>query len=165
MNNSIILIISILLAAGIGGYLGLLISKLKSKSEKSTLEERNSNLQHQLTDLKTASEAESNKQNTVFQNQIEEFRETISKTEKEREDIRREKEFLNAELARRNTEYENLKQLNAKRDAERDVPSIRDGTPNLQQQSARDKSLDGDKTRATTSTGPRERRWSARRGA
>lgn len=96
MNDSIILIISILISLAIGGYLGILFAKLKSKSEQSTLEERQN--QMALT--------------------IEELKQNLTKTEAEREEIRREKEFLSTELARRNTEYENLQQLNVKRDAE-----------------------------------------------
>jgi DNA recombination protein RmuC len=96
MNDSLILIITILISAAVGAYLGMLFNKLKSKSEKSTLEERQN--QMGLT--------------------IEELKEKLSKTESEREDIRREKDFLNAELTRKNTEYENLQQRDAERDAE-----------------------------------------------
>src|SRR5690606_38453914 len=96
MNDSIILILSILVAAAIGAYIGMTISKLKSKSEQSTLEERQLQLNQQLNELKT----------------------TLSKVELERETIRQEKEFLNSELARRNTEFDNLQQLNLKRDEE-----------------------------------------------
>ena len=96
MNDNLILIISILTSAAIGGYLGMIFTKLKSKSEKSTLEERQN--QMSLT--------------------IDELKQNLSKVESEREDIRREKEFLNSELTRKNTEYENLQQLNSKRDAE-----------------------------------------------
>ncbi|WP_298534797.1 DNA recombination protein RmuC [uncultured Algibacter sp.] len=108
MNDNIILILSILIAAAIGGYLGMLFTKLKSKSEQSTLQERNSNLQEQLNHLKGSAEEEKNKQTEVFKNQVEELKSTITKLENERESIRREKEFLNAELTRRNTEFENL---------------------------------------------------------
>ncbi|WP_282149000.1 DNA recombination protein RmuC [Algibacter lectus] len=107
MNDSIILILAIIISAVIGGYLGMLFTKLKSKSEKSTLEERNSNLQQQF---------EAFKQHTATEKQ--EQKVTISKIENDRENIRREKDFLNAELARRNTEFENLQALNLKRDAE-----------------------------------------------
>lgn len=96
MNDNFILILAILISAGIGGYLGVLFTKLKSKSEQSTLKERQN--QMQLT--------------------IEELKQSLIKTENEREDIRKEKDFLNAELARKNTEYENLHQQNIKRDAE-----------------------------------------------
>ena len=96
MNDNFILILAILISAGIGGYLGVLFTKLKSKSEQSTLKERQN--QMQLT--------------------IEELKQNLIKIENEREDIRKEKDFLNAELTRKNTEYENLHQQNIKRDAE-----------------------------------------------
>lgn len=96
MNDNLILILAILVSGGIGAYIGMTITKLKSKSEQSTLEERQN--QMQLT--------------------IDELKQNVDKVEKEREDIRREKEFLNSELAIKNTEYENLHQLNLKREAE-----------------------------------------------
>lgn len=94
MTDTIILFIAILVSAGIGIFIGLKFSQLKSKSEKSTLEERNLNLQQQINELKAS----------------------ISKIEMDREDIRREKDFFNTELSRRNSEYENLKKENLKRD-------------------------------------------------
>ena len=118
MNDNIILILAILIAAAIGGYLGMLFTKLKSKSEKSTLEERNTNLQQQLSDLKQFYSAESEKQNATFNSQLQELKQTISKIEIEREGIRREKDFLNEDLARKNADFENLQQLNLKREEE-----------------------------------------------
>lgn len=118
MTNNLILILAILIPAGIGAYLGMLFTNLKRKSEQSTLEERNTNLQQQLVDFKQFSESESIKQSQVFLNQNTELRETITKIESEREDIRQEKDFLNAQLTRKNTEYENLQQTSAKRDQE-----------------------------------------------
>ena len=96
MNDTLILFIAIIISAAIGGYLGMLFTKLKSKSEQSTLEER----QNQLGST------------------IQELKETITKIEHERESIRNEKEFLNSELSRRNTEFENLQQQNLKQDEE-----------------------------------------------
>ncbi|WP_147676070.1 DNA recombination protein RmuC [Algibacter pacificus] len=118
MNDNIILILAILISAIIGGYLGMLFTKLKSKSEKSTLEASHTNLQQQFDDFKQYTQSEKLKQDQVSTAQISELKETISKIENERENIRREKDFLNAELARRNTEFENLQTLNQKRDAE-----------------------------------------------
>lgn len=118
MNDNIILILTILISAIIGGYLGMLFTKLKSKSEKSTLEALNTNLQQQLDDFKQYTQSEKQKQDQVNTAQVSELKDTISKIENERENIRREKDFLNAELARRNTEFENLQALNLKRDAE-----------------------------------------------
>ncbi len=96
MTDNLILILAILISGGIGAYIGMTITKLKSKSEQSTLEERQN--QMSLT--------------------IDELKQNASKIESEREEIRREKEFLNAELTRKNTEYENLKQQNLKHDKE-----------------------------------------------
>ncbi|NCQ56416.1 MAG: DNA recombination protein RmuC, partial [Flavobacteriales bacterium] len=96
MNENLILILAILIFTVIGFFLGNYFTKLKSKSEQSTLEERLNQLNATIRELK----------------------QDIEKIEKEREDIRREKEFLNAELTKRNTEYENLYQLNAKQEDE-----------------------------------------------
>jgi DNA recombination protein RmuC len=96
MNDNIILILAILFSGGIGAYIGMTIAKLKSKSEQSTLQERQNQLG--LT--------------------IEELKHNLVKIEGEREEIRREKEFLNSELTRKNTEYENLQEQNLKRDQE-----------------------------------------------
>lgn len=96
MNDTLILLIAIIISAIVGAYLGMLFTKLKSKSEQSTLEERQSQLSLTINDLK----------------------QNISKIESEREEIRREKEFLNSELSRKNTEYENLQEQNLKRDEE-----------------------------------------------
>ncbi|MCO4822643.1 MAG: DNA recombination protein RmuC [Flavobacteriaceae bacterium] len=96
MNDSIILIIAILASGSIGAYIGMTIAKLKSKSDKSTLEERQNQLGNTITDLK----------------------DNLTRIESNRESIRREKEFINSELTRKNTEYENLQQQNIKRDEE-----------------------------------------------
>ncbi|MDG5492107.1 DNA recombination protein RmuC [Psychroserpens sp. SPM9] len=96
MNDSLILILAIIISAAIGAYLGMLFIKLKSKSEQSTLEERQNQMATTIEDLKV----------------------NLTRLESERDDIRSEKEFLNTELTRRNTEYENLQQQNLKRDEE-----------------------------------------------
>lgn len=96
MNDTLILFITIIISAGIGAFLGLQFAVLKSKGDKSALEER----QHQLS--KT----------------IEDLKQNIEKVESEREAIRRDKEFLNSELSKRNTEIENLQQQNLKQDQE-----------------------------------------------
>jgi DNA recombination protein RmuC len=96
MNDNLILILAILISGSIGAYLGMLFTKLKSKSEQSTLEERQSQMSITINDLK----------------------QNLSKIERERDHIRNEKEILNQDLARKNTEYENLQTLNLKRDEE-----------------------------------------------
>ena len=96
MNDSLILIFSILLSGAIGAYIGITITKLKSKSDQSTLEERQNQLNMTINELK----------------------QNVDKIEKDREDIRSEKDLLSSELTRKNTEYENLHRLNLKRDEE-----------------------------------------------
>jgi DNA recombination protein RmuC len=96
MNDNLILILSILISGGIGAYLGLTFSKLKSKSEQSTLEERQKQLCQTIEDLKLNS----------------------NKIEIERNEIRNEKEVLNSELTRRNTEFGNLQEKLSEQKAE-----------------------------------------------
>jgi len=96
MNENVILIISIFVSAIIGAIIGILFSKLRSKTEKSILEERQSQMQLNIDELK----------------------ETLNKIENEREEIRREKDFLNTELTRKNADFANLQELNLKRDKE-----------------------------------------------
>jgi len=96
MNDTLILFIAIIISAGIGAFVGLKFAQLKSKGDKSTLEERQLQLNNNIEDLK----------------------QNLEKIESERENIRREKDFLNTELSRRNTEFENLQKLNLKRDEE-----------------------------------------------
>tara|TARA_R110002033_G_scaffold29569_2_gene66138 strand:+ start:6287 stop:7678 length:1392 start_codon:yes stop_codon:yes gene_type:complete len=118
MNDTLILFITIIISAGIGAIIGLKFAQLKSKSDKSTLEERNANLQQQFNEFKQFSETENQKQDQYFNQQLLELKENIAKTESERENIRKEKDFLSTELSRRNTEFENLQQQNLKRDEE-----------------------------------------------
>ena len=96
MTDNLILILSILVSGSIGAFIGITITKLKSKSEHSTLEER----QNQLNAT------------------IEELRQSITKLEQERNNFRDEREGLNLELVQKNTEFENLQQQNLKRDEE-----------------------------------------------
>ena len=96
MNETIILFLTTLIALGIGFFIGLKFTQLKSKSEKSALQERQNQMQQTIDALKLS----------------------VEKVEFEREDIRKEKDFLNTELARRNADYENLYERTQKQDEE-----------------------------------------------
>ena len=96
MNDNLILILAIIISGALGAYLGMLFIKLKSKGEQTGLEA----------------------QQKAMSLTIEELKHNLSKIETDRDEIRREKEFLNTELTRRNTEYENLQKQNLKRDEE-----------------------------------------------
>lgn len=118
MTDSIILIIAILVSGGIGLYIGISFTKLKSKSEQSTLEERNSNLQQLLIDVKSQAEIDLQKSQQSFNEQLASSKEVLAKIESDREDIRREKEMLHSELTRTQTEFENLSEKNLEQKAE-----------------------------------------------
>ena len=96
MNDNLILILSLLFSGILGAFLGVTFMKLKAKSEKSTLEERQNQMSSTINELKTS----------------------ILNLEVERDKFRDEREGLNIELTQRNAEYENLNQHNLKRDEE-----------------------------------------------
>ncbi|MFB9052631.1 DNA recombination protein RmuC [Formosa undariae] len=119
MNDTIILLASIGVSALVGMVIGFTISKLKSKGEYSRIEERYAQLLQQFSEYKKDTLSQNLKQDEAFKVQLETLQKNISKIEGDREDIRREKEFLNTELTRRNSEFENLQQQNLLR--EKDV--------------------------------------------
>jgi DNA recombination protein RmuC len=86
MNEIGLFIILTTVCLLVGAYIGNLLARIKSKSEISKLEER------------------------LFQNasQEEKLNERFKNVLREREDIRKEKEFLNIELTQRNATLENL---------------------------------------------------------
>ena len=100
MNDNTTLIISILISGGIGIYIGMTITKLKSKGVQNTLEERIANLQQSLQTSKA------------------QFESDVQKIENDRENIRREKEFLSSELTRKNADFDNLAIKNKEQKAE-----------------------------------------------
>lgn len=116
MNETIILILSIVSSAGIGLVLGVVFSKLKSKATLSRLEERNLQLTQQYNTFKAYTNAENEKQNTMFNQQLEGLQKQILKIEADRDSIRREKEFLSDAFAKKSTEYQNLQDQNIQRD-------------------------------------------------
>ncbi|WP_420573976.1 DNA recombination protein RmuC [Kordia sp.] len=117
MSEILIYIILIVVFLAVGIFLGMYIGNLKTKAQQEGLHERNRQLQTQFDDLKTLMDAENTKQNESFQQQLNGIKESLVKTEQEREEIRREKDFLNVELARKNSEFESLQKQNIERDA------------------------------------------------
>ncbi|TXD83271.1 DNA recombination protein RmuC [Subsaximicrobium wynnwilliamsii] len=124
MTDSIILLLTILISAALGAYLGMRFNALKSKSEQSTLEERNINLSQQLQENKVQHATESQSQEANYKAKMAEYAEAISKIELDREDIRREKEFLGNELARKTTEFNNLQNRYTQREEEVELRQI-----------------------------------------
>ncbi len=85
----------IAVSIAIGFFIGKYVASLKNKSEKSAVTERANQLQFQFEEFKKSSENH------------------LSELTKEREEIRREKDFLNTQLTRRNAEFENLQLKNS----------------------------------------------------
>ena len=88
--DNLSLIITIIVFSGIGFLLGTYLSKLKNKSEKSTLEER-------LNQIQISNET---------------LKEALKKSETSLEELRNEKESLIKGLERKNADFENLHQKN-----------------------------------------------------
>ncbi|MFT4849126.1 MAG: DNA recombination protein RmuC [Sediminicola sp.] len=88
MNETLLFLIVAALSLVIGAYIGNLIARLKSKSETSKMEER-------LEQSKL---------------QVDKLQEQFANSMIQRDTIRDEKNFLNVEFAKRNTEFENLEQ-------------------------------------------------------
>ena len=80
----------------IGGYLGLTISKLKSKSERSTLEERRNQLTQTVSELKN----------------------TILNIETERDNFRSEKDAINIQFVQKTAAFDTLQEDHLKREKE-----------------------------------------------
>ncbi|KZS38600.1 DNA polymerase V [Aquimarina aggregata] len=108
----IIAIGAIIISIFIGFFIGKYVTSLKNKSEKSTDIERSNQLKLQLDESKKNAEHQlefAKQQHAEYKNSIEK---QLIDLKKEREDIRREKDFLNTELTRRNSEFENLQLKN-----------------------------------------------------
>ncbi|WP_430408993.1 DNA recombination protein RmuC [Kordia sp.] len=116
MSEIVIYIILIVVFLAVGIFLGMYIGNLKTKAQQEGLHERNRQLQTQFDDLKQSALTETAKQNESYQQQLNDVKNSLIKTEQEREEIRREKDFLNVELARKNSEFENLQKQNLERD-------------------------------------------------
>ena len=118
MNEYLLVLISSLVALGIGIYLGRLISGLKSKSEISKLEERNSQLLIQIEDLKIQLNSILENKKSDIQQLKNEAYSNIEKIELEREDLRKEKDNLSLQLTRKISEFNNLQERNEQQKAE-----------------------------------------------
>ena len=90
MTNSLFIILSLVCGLFLGIYIGKLLFTANSKSEKASLEE---------------------KINGLLQ-QIEQFKNQVSQTVNERENIRSEKESLAIQLSKKETDFENLWERN-----------------------------------------------------
>lgn len=118
MNEYLLISLIFLVALGIGVYIGKLISGLKSKSKTGILEEKNNQLSLQIGDLKNQIDNNLEKYKEGTQQLKNESHTDIEKIEKEREEIRREKENISLQLTRKVSEFNNLQERNQEQKAE-----------------------------------------------
>ena len=118
MTNSIFLPLFLITVLIAGLVIGHLLTKFKMKSATLVSEEKIIQLKLQIEEVKN--NYINQLDNLKFLNTENKFQleKQVSKTELERESIRKEKDFLSTELATRNSEFESLAQKNAEQKKE-----------------------------------------------
>ncbi len=118
MSETIIIIIASILFGIIGFLIGKHIVKLQSKSELSGVTERNSILEKQLVDAKQSAISENKKAEDNFTVQLNSLKEQLSKSDQDKEFIRKQKEEVTIELTKLDADFKNLQQKNNEQKAE-----------------------------------------------
>ena len=101
MNESFLILITFLVALAIGFFIGKLLSKAQSQSEKSGLEEKVNGLMSQIEQLKNQ-----------FTSEKMQFEKVLAQVNNEKETIRTEKEVLAIQLSKKEVDFENLWERN-----------------------------------------------------
>ncbi|MFY7739606.1 MAG: DNA recombination protein RmuC [Flavobacterium sp.] len=101
MNNTILILITFIIALSIGIYLGKILFTANSKSEKASLDEKINGLISQINQQKEQSILERNQ-----------FEKQLITSNQEKETIRSEKEALAIQLSKKETDFENLWERN-----------------------------------------------------
>ncbi|MBT8325995.1 MAG: DNA recombination protein RmuC [Winogradskyella sp.] len=96
MSETVFLLISVIVSALLGAYLGFLFARLKAKGEKSALEERYNQLNLSIDD----------------------FKKQLQKLEQERDELRQDRERVSNELSIKTADYNHLQEQSLKRDKE-----------------------------------------------
>ncbi len=113
-----LLVAAIFIALFLGIYFGKLISGLKNKNKEAVLEEKNNQLLLQVEEIKTQLNNNLNNYKAEISELQNKAQIQSEKIKNEREAIRREKDFLNTELTKRNAEFRNLELKNKEQKAE-----------------------------------------------
>ena len=101
MPESILILITFIVALAIGIFLGKLLFTAKSQSEKSGLEERINGLLGQIEQLKIQ-----------FQTERNQFEKSFVQLTSEKENLQKEKESLAIHLAKKENDFDNLWERN-----------------------------------------------------
>jgi DNA recombination protein RmuC len=101
MNSSLLIIIAFIVALAIGFFIGKMLSKAESQSQKSGLEERVNGLLGQIEQLKNQFQVEKNQ-----------FEKAIAQLNLEKENVQKEKEAFAIHLAKKENDFDNLLERN-----------------------------------------------------
>jgi DNA recombination protein RmuC len=101
MPESMLILITFIVALAIGIFLGKLFFSAKSQSEKSGLEERINGLLNQIEQLKVQ-----------FQTERNQFEKSFIQLTSEKENLQKEKESLAIDLAKKENDFDNLLERN-----------------------------------------------------
>jgi DNA recombination protein RmuC len=101
MPESMLILITFIVALAVGIFIGKLLFTAQSKSEKSGLEERINGLLNQIEQLKIQ-----------FQTERNQLEKSLVQLSFEKENLQREKESLAIHLAKKETDFENLWERN-----------------------------------------------------
>jgi DNA recombination protein RmuC len=118
MSETIIIIIASIIFGVIGFLIGKHIVKLQSTSELSGVTERNAILEEQLADAKQSAISENKKAEDNFTLQLNSLKEQLSKSDQDKEFIRKQKEEVTIELTKLDADFKNLQQKNNEQKAE-----------------------------------------------
>ncbi len=101
MPESMLILITFIVALAIGIFIGKLLFTAKSQSEKSSFEERINGLLGQMEQLKLQ-----------FQTERNQFEKSLSQLSSEKENLQKEKESLAIHLAKKENDFDNLLERN-----------------------------------------------------
>ena len=101
MPESMLILITFIVALAVGIFIGKLIFSAKSQSEKSGLEERINGLLNQMEQLKIQ-----------FQTERNQFEKSFAQLSSEKENLQKEKESLAIHLAKKENDFDNLLERN-----------------------------------------------------
>ena len=101
MPESMLILITFIVALAIGIFIGKLLFTAKSQSEKSSLEERINGLLGQMEQLKVQ-----------FQTERNQFEKSFAQLSSEKENLQKEKESLAIHLAKKENDFDNLLERN-----------------------------------------------------
>ena len=106
--NTIAVILTFLIALGVGLFLGKQLFSANSKTEKASLEEKNNGLLSQINQLKEQFQNERNQFEKQITSDKIDFEKQLLASNSEKETIRSEKESLAIQLSKKETDFENL---------------------------------------------------------